>query len=321
MRIAVFGVGGVGGFFGNLLIQSGEEVVFIARGKHLEAIRTSGLRLESNRGDVIVVQPAIATDDPSQVGDVDVVIVAVKAWQLSDIIRSIRLMMGPDCVILPLLNGVEAHSQLSRELGGEHVIGGLCGIISFITSPGCIQYIDLGGKEYIRFGELDNHHSERVERLRQVFLHTGKMIVDIPSDIHVAIWEKFLSVTTWGGIGAATRAPIGISRSQPETRSMLEQAAYEICRVAQSHQVELPQDIVSQTLQRFDALPPQSTSSIQRDIMAGRPSELGALTGAVVRLGRDMGIETPVNTFVYHSLLPLERRARGEIWWAEEYEK
>jgi len=310
MRIAVFGTGGIGGYFGGRLAQAGEDVVFIARGKHLQAMRENGLRVDSIKGDFII-KPVQATDDPKQVGIVDVILVGVKAWQVPEAALGMRPMVGPHTIALPVQNGVEAPSQLAGILGAEHVLGGLCGLMVFIAGLGHIRHAAVD--PFIGFAELDNRPSQRVEKLSQVFSKAQGVRVDNPPDIHVGLWRKFLFVTGVTGVGAVTRAPIGIYRSQPGTRKMLEQVAEEICEVAWARKIALPQDAVTKSMDYWDSMPPEVTSSIQRDIMNGRPSEIDALNGAVVRLGKEAGVETPVNAFIYYSLLPMEMRARGQI--------
>ena len=314
MRIAVFGTGGVGGYFGGRLAQAGEDVVFIARGDHLQAMLTHGLRVDSVKGD-FVVKPVQATDDPAQVGIVDVVLVGVKAWQVPEAAEAIRPMVGTQTFVVPLQNGVEAPSQLAAALGQEHVLGGLCGLITFIVEPGHICHA--GADPFIRFGTLDNRPSERVELLRQAFDRASGLTVEVPSDIQVALWQKFIFVTALGGMGAVTRTPIGVFRSQPGTRQMLEQSISEIYNVGRARNMALPKDTIGKTMTFIDSLPADGTASMQRDLMDGRPSELEAQNGAVVHMGQQAGVETPVNSFIYHSLLPMEMRARGELQFGE----
>jgi 2-dehydropantoate 2-reductase len=220
-------------------------------------------------------------------------------------------MVGPETFVLPLQNGVEASSQLAAVLGQEHVLGGLCGLISYIAGQGHICHA--GADPFIRFGELDNRSSDRVDWLRKAFERTSGISVNIPSDIHVAIWQKFVLIAAWSGMGAITRTPIGIFRSQTGTRQMLERTIFEIYDVARARGIELHEDVVVKTMKFLDALPAKGTASMQRDIMDGKPSELETQNGAVVRLGKEVGVETPVNNFIYNSLLPMEMRARGQI--------
>ncbi len=309
MRIAIFGTGGAGGHFGARLAQAGEDLIFIARGEHLNAIRERGLRIETPKGD-IVIHPAAASDDPAQVGIVDAIIVGVKTWQVSDAAQAMRPLIGPETIVVPLQNGVEAPSQLAAVLGREPVVGGLCGTFSFIVGPGHIRTI--GESNFIRFGELDNRSSQRIERLRLAFARAN-VDAQIPKDITVALWEKFSFVVPFGGVGAVTRAPVGVIRSLPGTRQMLEQAIREICQVAQARGVALPETAVEKDMAFLDSLSPKGTTSLQRDILDGKPSELEAWNGAVVRLGKEADVPTPLHAFIYQALLPSELRARGRL--------
>ena len=308
MRVAVFGTGGVGGYFGGRLAASGQNVTFIARGRHLEAIRRDGLQVSSINGD-FVVRPTLATDDASAVGVVDMVLVCVKAWQVPEITDAIQPMLGAETVVVPLQNGVEAASQLGEALGQDHVVGGLCKIISAVVAPGRIQHS--GIEPVVAIGEIDGSGSTRIERLGEVFRH-AQITVELPPNIRVSIWEKFLLIAPWGGMGALTRVPVGILRAVPETRAMLERAMSEVASVASANGVDLSADVVSRTIAFIDGLPPNGTASMQRDVVAGLPSELDSQNGAVVRLGQRAGVDTPVNAFIYHSLRPLELTARSE---------
>jgi 2-dehydropantoate 2-reductase len=309
MRFVIFGTGGAGGFFGAHLARAGEDTVFIARGRQLQAIRERGLRVETSTEE-IVIHPAQATDNPQQVGKADVVLVGVKTWQVPDAARAIQPMIAPQTLVIPLQNGVEAASQLAAALGASHVLGGLCATFSWVESAGYIR--NVGGANFIKFGELDNQPSERTERLRQAFVRAGVTAI-IPPDIRVALWEKFLFVVPNGGVGAVTRAPIGVIRALPETRRMIESCMEEIFAVARAHQIALADGSIEKTLAFLDSLAPGGTTSLQRDIAAGKPSELDAWNGAVVRLGAEAGMATPGNRFIYDSLLPSELQARGQL--------
>lgn len=308
MRVVVFGSGGVGGYFGGRLAEAGEDVTFIARGEHLAAIRASGLQVRSVNGN-FTIYPASATDEPSRLGTADVILVAVKAWQVPEAARAIAPMVGPQTMVVPLQNGVEAPSQLAEVVGREHVLGGFCWVVSFIEAPGVLRHT--GVTPHIVFGELDNRYSERVETLYRAFFHAG-VKVSIPDDIEAAMWEKFIFIATMSGLGAVTRAPVGVLRAVAQTRDMIAQAIHEIIAVAWVYQVNLPEDIFVRTMKFIDGMPPESTLSMQRDIMEGRPSELESQNGAVVRLGMAREVKTPLHTFLYHSLLPMELRARGK---------
>ena len=309
MRIVIFGAGGVGGYFGGRLAHAGEEVTFIARGEHLDALRSNGLHVDSIKGD-FVVKPVQATSDPSQVGQVDMILVSVKAWQVPGIAPTISAMLGPQTGVVFLGNGVEAPEQLSQALGDEHVLGGMCRISAFIAGPGIIHHV--GIEPFVAFGELDGRPTQRVDDLRRAFERAG-VAVNVPQDIHSVIWQKFVFIAAISGVGAVTRAPVGSLRSVQPTRRMLGDALDEVVQVARARSINLPENLASNTLAFIDEMAPGVIPSMQRDIMDGRPSELESQNGAVVRLGREAGVETPVHAFIYASLLPQELRARGEL--------
>jgi len=308
MRIAMVGAGGVGGYFGARLAAAGQDVWFVARGPHLAAMQAQGLRLSSIKGDLAL--PSVnVTSEPAEVGPCDAVFVAVKTWQLQDAVASIEPLMSEGTVVVPLLNGVEAADELAGSLGRERVLKGLTKILSFIEAPGHIRHA--GAEPYIALGEWDNHRSDRAERLAAVLQEAG-VNARIPDDMDVALWEKFTFVVSVGGVGAVTRAPIGQLRALPETRALVESAMREIIAVGRARGVAIPDGVVDQSMGFIDSLPESGSASLQRDIAAGRRSELDAWTGAVVRLGAASGVATPVHSFIHASLVLSEARARGE---------
>jgi 2-dehydropantoate 2-reductase len=307
MRFAVYGTGGIGGYFGGRLAQAGEEVAFVARGAHLDAMRADGLVVESVRGD-FTVRPVTATDDPADIGPVDVVVVAVKTWQLPDVAAAMAPLLRPDTIVLPFQNGVEASDLLAEVVGRERVLLGAARIFAFIDGPGRIRH--LGGPASLAFGEMDGGTSARVERLRDVMERAG-IAVERPADMRVALWEKLLFVVSLGGVGAVARVPVGVLRSVPETRAMLREAMGEIAAVARASGVALSDDTVERALAAVDAQPASATTSLQRDLATGRRSELDAWNGAVVRLGAAVGVPTPLHRFMYGALLPTELEARA----------
>jgi 2-dehydropantoate 2-reductase len=308
MRIAVVGAGGVGGYFGGRLAEAGEDVVFLARGAHLDAIRKNGLTVASIAGDFRVF-PAQATDDPKEIGEADLAIVAVKAWQVPEAARTVNQFLKPDGVAIPLENGVEAPDQLAAELGPDRALIGLCKISSRIESPGTIRH--LGVAPSIAFGERDGSSSERVEKLRSVFRRAKAVTVEEPADARVALWQKFVFIAGLSGVGSVTRVNAGAIRAAPETRALLREAMRETQEVGRALGVPLPADTFERTLRFFnESLPDETMPSMERDILDGRPSELDNQTGAVVRLGRAAGVPTPVNDALYAALLPQEKMAR-----------
>lgn len=309
MRIAIFGAGGIGGYLGGRLSQAGEEVVLIARGEHLQAIREHGLRVDSIKGD-FVATPALATDNPTEAGTVDVVILGVKAWQVTDAAKAMRPMIGPNTFVVPMQNGVEAPGQLASVLGEQAVVVGLGGLVSYIVGPGHILHA--GGEPYVSFGESDDSISDRTQRLLAAFQDAGVQ-ANIPTNIHAALWGKLALMAVNSGVGAITRVPAGQWRSVPGSWDMAQEVVKEVLAVAAGKGIVMPGDALTSTLARLQASPPGGTSSMQRDMMDGRPSELEVQTGGIVRLGLEAGVPTPVNTFIYNSLLPQEMRARGQF--------
>jgi 2-dehydropantoate 2-reductase len=308
MRIAVFGTGSVGGFFGGKLAQAGEEVVFIARGAHLEAIRQNGLRVESVGGD-FHIYPARAESDPGAVGPVDAVLVGVKAWQVPEAAQAILPLVGMDTFVIPLQNGVEAVAQLAEVLGEEHVVGGLCRISSLVAGPGLVRHVAI--EPYIAFNWPDARPDPHLEQLQAAYTRVG-VKAEIPPDIQLKVWEKFVFIASISGVGAVARAPAGVMRAIPETRQMLEAAIDEVAAIGRAKGVALAEQLEQNTLRFIDSIPPGTLASMQRDISENRPSELECQNGAVVRLGQVCGVPTPVHAFIYASLLPQEARARGQ---------
>jgi 2-dehydropantoate 2-reductase len=307
MKIAVIGAGAVGGYFGGRLAASGSDVVFLVRGKTLEALRTGPLRVQSIGGDFEV--NVRATDDPAEVGEVDVVLVAVKAWQVPEAAAAIQKMPGRKSVIVPLQNGMDAPAALAAVLGPGRVAGGLCRIVAEAKGPGQIDHY--WAEPSLAFGELEPlANAEVLAQLCDAFVAAG-VRCEIPRNIATAMWQKFLFIAPWGSLGAVTQLPVGPLRESPESRARLVQALHEVAAIAHAEGSDLGTDIVSKTLETLDALPADTTSSMQRDIMAGLPSELEAQTGAVVRFGRKTGVPTPVHDAIYAELLPLEERARA----------
>jgi len=309
MRIAFLGIGALGGYFAGRLAKAGNDVVFIARGATLEALRKKGLRVELPAATIALPQ-VNATADPASVGQVDAVFVATKAEQVPDVAPSIRSMIGPETMIVPFQNGVEAYDQLAAALGPEHVLGGLCHVIAMVVEPGVIRQGGLNA--LITIGEWNNARTSRLSRLVECLTAAG-LETRVPENIQVALWEKFEFIASFGGVGAVTRAPAGVIRRVPETRSLLQRAMNEIVGLALAAGIPMPDESVANTMKFVDSLPPDGTASMQRDLMAGRPSELEAQSGAVVRLGRARKFPTAVHEFIYNAMLPGERRARGKL--------
>ncbi len=308
MRFAIYGSGGLGGYYGARLQQAGHRVGFIARGEHLAAIRERGLQILSPAGDAHLESVAVSSD-PADIGPVDVVIVAVKTWQVTDAAHAMRPMIEPHTLVIPFLNGVDAPIELADVLGKQHVLGGLSKIFSLIEAPGVIRHLSAGA--YLEVGEMDGRISDRVTSLANTFRDAG-VDAECTPDIQLALWKKLLMVSSWSGIGALARSPLGVVRARPALRSLVDQSMAEGVAVARALGHAVEDAYKAELWQFYDGLPDDTTSSMWRDIIAARPSELDAWNGAVVRYGERSGVATPVHHTVYELLRPMERRARGE---------
>ena len=298
MRIAIMGSGGVGGYVGGRLAAAGQDVTFIARGAHLAAIHERGLRIESALGD-LTLSPAEATDDPAALGPVDLAIFAVKLYDTEAAAQAARALIGPATGVLTLQNGVDSVAVLSRVLGARHVIGGVAQIASTIAAPGLIRHTGMLAR--LQIGELDGAHSERVAALSQALDRAG---VDhqVSDDIARDIWAKMVFLATFAGLTALARLPIGPVRDDPDTRALYAAGLAEALAVAHAKGIALPADFVARTLARTDQLPPQMKSSLLHDLENGRRLELPWLSGAIVRMGQELGVPTPIHAFITTAL-------------------
>jgi 2-dehydropantoate 2-reductase len=306
MKIIVIGAGGVGGYFGGRLALAGNEVTFIARGEHLNAFRKEGLIVKSTLGDFII-KPAIVIEKIESALETDLVLICTKAWQVKEVAQTIAPLIGKETMVMPLQNGVLAAEELAEYVPAKNIVGGLCRIFSKIESPGVIHH--LGIDPTIIFGELNNQQSERTALLEKTFTKAG--ITNICSvDIQVELWKKLLMISS-GALLAVTNTNYGELRSLPQTKAMLHELCAEIYNVATAAGIKLPGNIVEKTMKAVDTFPPESTCSLTRDVWNGKPSEIEYQNGTIVRLGEKYGIPTPVNRFVYYSILPMEMKSRG----------
>ncbi|MFD1293139.1 ketopantoate reductase family protein [Lutibacter holmesii] len=307
MNIVIYGTGGIGGYFGARLAQAGNNVTFIARGKQLEAIQKNGLQLKSVKGDYLL-KPAVATNDIFEVKEIDVILICTKTWQLAEVAKTIKPVLNENTVVISLLNGCDNHEVLSSIIDKKHVLGGLCKVVSFVEDYGVINHVAY--EPTIVFGELNNTKTNRALELKNTLVNAGIKTV-LANDIQKEIWTKYLYITTVSAMGALTRATHGEMLASPYIKNMLLQTAQEILEVAKAKGVNLPGDIIQKQFDIIESLPYETTASLQRDIMNGKPSELEAQNGTIVRLGKELGVATPVNEFIYYTLLPQEKKARG----------
>lgn len=307
MRFVIVGAGGVGGLLGGLLQHAGHEVGFVARGAHLRALQAEGLRVESPRA-TLHLPRVEAAEDPATLRPAEVVLVAVKSWQVPEVAPRLAPLLAGGGFAAPLENGVEAAGHLAQALGEERVVGGLCHMLAWLEGPGRVRHV--GEMLRVTLGERRAPSSSaRVEALAAA-LRGARVDAVVAADIEAAVWEKFLFIEPFGAVGAATRAPALAMRRLRESRELLVAAMEEVAALARSRGVKLPEGAVARALEVVDRLPPDATASMQRDMVAGRPSELREQTGAVVRLARQAALPAPVHAFLWAALLPQEEAAR-----------
>jgi 2-dehydropantoate 2-reductase len=298
MRIAIMGSGGVGGYLGGRLAASGRDVTFIARGAHLAALGAHGLRIESALGDALI-RPARTCGDPAAVGPVDLVIFAVKLYDTESGAEACRPLVGPATGVVTFQNGVDSPAVLARILGEEHVLGGVAQIASVVAAPGVIRHT--GTMARFAFGELDGRISARVEALAAA-LGTAGVEHAVSKAIERDIWAKMVFLATFAGLTALLRLPIGPIRTDADTRALYRDGLAEALAVARAQGVGLAEDFVAQALARTDQLPAAMKSSMLEDLERGRRLELPWLSGAIVRMGREQSIPTPVHDLITTAL-------------------
>jgi 2-dehydropantoate 2-reductase len=299
MKILVMGAGGVGGYFGARLQQGGHEVVFIARGKHLEAIREKGLTVRSSLGDASLEVNAL--HDPREAGVVDVVLFCVKLWDTEGAAEQIRPAVGSHTLVIPFQNGVESIDRLKRILPASAVIGGSAYIGTRIAAPGVIEHT--GTMARIRFGVLLPSQRAAAERFLEACRSSG-INAELAEDIVTVNWEKFVFLVALSSATAVSRAPLGAVRSDPDLRWLFEQAMRETFRLGRARGARLPDDFVEKQLAFADTLPAEMRASLLHDLEAGGRLEAPWLCGAVARMSREAGLEAPVNHAVYAALKP-----------------
>jgi len=308
MRIAVMGTGGVGGYFGARLALSGSDVTFIARGAHLAALRQRGLRVLSAAGD-LHVERVDATDDPRDVGLVDLVLFGVKLWDTEDAAQQVLPMIGGDTGVVSFQNGVRKDEVLRRVLGERAVIGGTCYIAATIAEPGVIRHT--GVMQRLVFGEHDCAASARTANFLAASQRAG-INAEISPDVRRAIWEKFVLLVGLSGTTTATRLPIGPIRAHPQTRALLLDTMREVVAVGRAEGVPLPEDFAENRLAFMDTLPAAMTSSMHQDLDRGSRLEVAWLAGDVVQRGLAAGVPTPVNRALHDVIvLHADGRASG----------
>lgn len=303
MKIAVYGAGGVGGYFGGRLAHAGADVHLIARGEHLNELRRSGLHVESVPGDFEVAVPA--TNNPADIGPCDYVLFTVKSLDTAEAAQQLDPLIKEGTAVISLQNGIDNEEKLVDEVGEEHVMGGVAYIFSYIAAPGVIEHT--GGPTTITFGELDGSRSDRAERFLE-WCGRANIDADLSEEIRAVLWKKAGFICALAGMTAAVRLPIGAVRSTPESWAMFRRLIEEVYAVAATEGVELPAEIVEQGLETAERLEADGYSSLHYDMTHEKPMELEALHGAVVRRGRQNQVAAPMNEAVYAILRPWAQR-------------
>jgi 2-dehydropantoate 2-reductase len=306
MRIAVFGSGGVGGYFGGRLAAAGEDVTFIARGAHLVALQKGGLHIQSPLGnaDLPKVQ---ATDRPQAVGPVDVVLFTVKLYDVDAAAATLAPLIGPDTVVITLQNGVDAVDMVAKHVGVNHVAGGAAYIVVVADQPGHLRHT--AGQNLV-FGERDGRRSDRLVAFEEAGKRAG-FGAKASTQIETELWIKFARLSAWSGMTSVTRSPMGVLRDDPALFEMMMTATKEAIAVGTARGVALPPDLVESTLAMIPSFPAASKSSMLEDLERGRRLELPWLSGAVARLGKQAGVPTPVHQFITTVLAPFVNGSSG----------
>jgi 2-dehydropantoate 2-reductase len=300
MRIAIIGTGGLGGYFGAQLAKAGEDVTFVARGEHLEAIRRHGLRIDSGHAPVLV-HPANATDAIEEIGPVDLVLISVKLWDTDEIARRVGPHVSEDATVISLQNGVSKDNILRRYVPAEALIGGVSYISAAIASPGVVRHD--GNLAKIVLGEFEGRRSARVVRIFELFSSAG-VDVELSSSISEDIWKKFVFLVGLSSVTSATRQPVGRLRSRERTRKLLRDAMAEVVQVGRARGIRLPAEYADQQIAFVDTLPELMTSSMLTDLLRGNRLELPWLGESVTDMAGQLGVPTPVNELLAAVLDP-----------------
>jgi len=300
MKIAIMGAGAIGGFFGGRLAKAGFDVNFIARGLHLDAIRKNGLKVLSPLGD-FKVYPIKVTDEPAKIGPVDVILFMVKNYDTRQAAEQIRPMVGPDTAIIPFQNGVDAQAILSNFLGAEKVLGGAAFIPASILEPGIIKHDAKLAK--LVFGEFNKKTTQRTLGFLDALEKAG-ISGEISTDISKVLWSKLMFLTSMSAINCITRKPVGLVQSDIETIALYKDAMREVDAVAAAQGVSLGEEVIENNMALAHSFPPDTKTSMFQDLEAGRRLEIEYLSGTIVRLGREKGVETPIHRTAWVAIKP-----------------
>lgn len=300
MKIAVYGAGGVGAYFGGRLAQAGADVHLIARGAHLEALESGGLEVQSVDGDFSVDLPA--TSDPTAIGECDLVLFCVKSFDTRSAAEKLGPLLGEDTAVLSLQNGVDNEEHLAEEIGRDRVLGGVAYIFSTIGDPGVIEHT--GGPARIVYGELDGTRSDRIERFDELCRRADGMEGVLSEGIWTELWNKYVFICAMSGTTAAIRLPIGAIRDVDESWELFVGMLEETQEVAMAEGVDVTDEVVDEWIEFARDLDPEMYSSLHYDMTNGKRMELDALQGTVVRKADEHDLDVPRSRTVYSILRP-----------------
>jgi 2-dehydropantoate 2-reductase len=300
MRIAVMGAGGIGGFYGGRLARAGGQIIFIARGAHLRALKEKGLRVQSAVSGDFALPAVEATDDPATVGPVELVLMCVKAYDLEAAAQAILPMLAAETAVIPLLNGADIAERVAAVVGAEHVLGGTTYTNANIVAPGTIRHLAM---DRLIFGELEGGSSARGEAIRHVLAGAG-IGAELSADVRKEIWVKYVALVAMSGVASVLRVPGRAVMADPDARALLEAAMREVMALGEREGIAFDPGLIDHLLDVFDNQAPQYKPSLLLDLEQGRKLEVEALQGTAVRLGEKLGVPTPISRFLYTALKP-----------------
>jgi 2-dehydropantoate 2-reductase len=298
LRVAVLGAGAVGSYYGARLADGGADVTLIARGRQLDALRATGLRIVEPEG--TREYRLDATDDPAEIGPVDVVLFTVKSYDTTDAAARLGPLLGGKTAVISLQNGIDNEDRIAAVIGLQHVVGGAAYILGAVKEPGVV---DAAGPRSIVIGELAGPPSDRVRAIRDVGAAAG-LEVGIADDIRAALWEKYTLLVAFSAMTGTVRLPIGAIRDAPAAKAMLRALMTEVWAVGRAAGVTLADGLVDQEMNRLLSQHDGATTSLYHDLVTGHRMELEALQGAAIRIGRDYGVPTPNLDAAYAILQP-----------------
>lgn len=306
MKIAIMGTGGVGGYYGGLLALQEHAVTFIARGAHLRAIQEKGLQVHSVHGDFHVF-PAKATDNPVEIGPVDLILFCTKTYASDEAAWQVKPIIKPETTVMSLQNGIDVLERIGVVIGMGNMIGATTWISSSVEAPGVIRQVSQFRR--VVLGELDGQVTPRARAILTAFQETG-ITVERSDDILKVLWTKFIFISAISSVGSLTRLPIGEYRDVPETRAMMIGLMREVEAIARAQEVALDQDVIEKSIDFIDNAAPHIRASMQVDVEADRQSEIESMVAVIGRKGRQLGIPTPTADLIYAALLPVDLKAR-----------